>query len=417
MAISDEKKLAITEFIRNSDDFVNQEQIFEKFGVLPREYEKSLGFINFRQTKSFLEVLQTNQILVFSFIPQSRFFDPQSEFFAEDWAFGITETPVHDQIYLIASANYQKLIEGMLEIYLMSNDNAAPFGDAVSYLNSTLIQILALEDATEVFSVNIIDDDTLSGVINNSNLFKLLVEYKHAPIAKSKIVMASDPSKTSNLTNLFESLYRVFYKLKVKSLEIEKLCLALSMDKDFNAMPKPVKVDELLPILSIMAGFKVEGAVVSILDIKERLSELDNFGMRNISSYGKSKLGSGLLVIKFIGDDFPITEAIEYVNLRPIVYISLESGFSGDKLSNFQENFPEMTKILTALIKDVDIQTWVDENFNFGFMGDVFQKLKAEYDTILKDFSPIFNLEKNPGNLFRGIIEEKIREYESGKQQ
>jgi hypothetical protein len=59
---------------------------------------------------------------------------------------------------------------------------------------------------------------------------------------------------------------------------------------------------------------------------------------------------------------------------------------------------------------------WAKENLAVSFVIEDYDYLKLNFDKLMQEYSPVLNLDKNPGNLFRGIIEEKIREYESGKE-
>ncbi|GJQ31248.1 MAG: hypothetical protein HBSAPP04_00870 [Ignavibacteriaceae bacterium] len=81
-----------------------------------------------------------------------------------------------------------------------------------------------------------------------------------------------------------------------------------------------------------------------------------------------------------------------------------------------QESY-ELTKILKAFLGDIDVWEWAKENLAVSFLVEDYDYLKLNFDSLMQEYSPVFNLDRNPGNLFRGIIEEKIREYESGREQ
>ncbi|MBK7867565.1 MAG: hypothetical protein IPJ75_11625 [Ignavibacteriales bacterium] len=65
---------------------------------------------------------------------------------------------------------------------------------------------------------------------------------------------------------------------------------------------------------------------------------------------------------------------------------------------------------------DNDLDSWIESNLSATFILEDYDYLKLNFDKLMQEYSPVLNLDKNPGNLFRGIIEEKIREYESGKE-
>lgn len=404
MTLSVEEKNAITEFIRNSDDFLSDDQLKKKFNVSSYAIKKELGFIDFYETTNYEDVFSQNLVLMFNFRPQERFYDQQSPDFSPEWVSGMLGDPNYSQIFLISASNYKKLISGMLEIYLMSNGNESIFDIAENYINDTLIQILALDDATKEHEVKIVDSYSLEAVIKFSSDFQIIIDNKFAPISKSKVILSSGLRLINNQINLHTSLVKAFNGLKTKSLSLDKLCLVLTMDKNFSAIPKPVRAHELEPLLNEFPRFEVIESMVTMLSVAELLSKLTSDQFYDINNIPNFALGEGLLIVKFIGENFPLEQASEYVELRSIVYMTIESDFSAEKLLDVRKNYPELSEVLWALIKDTEIQSWINENLRFGFIHDDLESLKLIFDSLIRDFSPIFNIKKNPGNLFRQII-------------
>ena len=197
-------------------------------------------------------------------------------------------------------------------------------------------------------------------------------------------------------------------------ISLKKLLLKLNLSNNDYGFVKPYTIDTFKKVMQFEGNiFEIDEDTIRILSINDRV-ELALLQKKRLSNFKVNEQVSGLLIFLFIGDEFPIKEANEYVSLRPIVYFfpvfNIALGMS-KLIESFKKS---LQKMFGRNFEDID--EWVNENLAISFVIENFDYLKLNFDGIMKEYSPVLNLEKNPGNLFRSIIEEKIREYESGKE-
>jgi len=281
--------------------------------------------------------------------------------------------------------------------------------EVAEYLNSTLIQILALEESLDTYKVVIVDIHSLANYEKKSNKFTVLQQNKFDSLSDSKIVLTEKFRTANNDIILLTSLFKVFYKLNINEISINQLCLALSMDKEFTTIPKPVRVKELKPLIERFTRFIISEDTVRIRKVEEMLNDVSSEDFVRFDKIPSYWIGEGLMVFKFIGEEFPIEEAREYVEIRPIVYLNLEKQFSFENLQNFSAHYSELAKAIYVLTPKSDTDKWATENLRVFFLNDNYEHLMVIFDSLLKNYSPVFNIQKNPGNLFRSFIEDKIK--------
>jgi len=160
--------------------------------------------------------------------------------------------------------------------------------------------------------------------------------------------------------------------------------------------------------------------------------------LAQITSYSKS---SGIYAFMFIGKEFPLKQAIEYVKIRPIIYIGkTESGShkrnSDQHLKSGKTGSSTLRRTLGAILKDElnlipiprngkensrrkiahyeftpageeRLTEWMKKNLAFSFYemdenpaGIIFLEKK-----VIKLTVPVLNLRDNYGNIFFSLIE------------
>ncbi|KAB2908909.1 MAG: hypothetical protein LC102_08900 [Ignavibacteriales bacterium] len=409
-----ENKQEIIDYILQQDDFVSNDTLMKKFRVANGQLKLRMNFKDSHFYKYSVKELTPQDILMFHF---------------DD--FDYTDIPIHPEIseeepqlaivvfkriYFISVRNYIKIISGLLEIYLMSNNNIVSLGAASSYLNLSLKKLLDLDDMPDYYKGDIVNIPFLKYVILNSDLFEVITATKHERDENNKIVLKDYYKKTDQDLNLVSSTIRAFTSLKRENLTTSQLAYALSLDPMFTALLKPVNPKELSEALQKFERFKLEGNSISLRGMEEMINNIppDKYvSFNNIPHFWR---GEGLLLLKFIGDKFPMEEAIKYLEIRPIIFASIESEFSAEKLEDLNANFPEFSTILTALLGESDIESWSKENLRAYFIHDQVEHLRTIFDSILKEISPILNIKKNPGNLFAGLIEEKLNSIDKDEE-
>ena len=270
--------------------------------------------------------------------------------------------------------------------------------------------------------------------LENRNFYKLPLEIitkivdshpgKFAFKTKSAVDSFSESEVTIRISEQASIYPHLFLNKLIKlsrknsTNDVKKLLFKLNLSTDDFGMSKPYGLQTIEKIVDVFPEtLKFDGEHLSVTPLKERISatlskksRIDNFPLQAGSL-------SGLLVFSFVGDEFPIKEAKTYVSLRSQISFIAVSDLKQVYDKIFTQESYELTKILKAFLGDIDVWEWAKENLAVSFLVEDFDYLKLNFDSLMQEYSPVFNLDRNPGNLFRGIIEEKIREYESGREQ
>ncbi|MCX8057590.1 MAG: hypothetical protein N3F03_08285 [Ignavibacteria bacterium] len=130
---------------------------------------------------------------------------------------------------------------------------------------------------------------------------------------------------------------------------------------------------------------------------------------------------AGIYAVIFTGKEFPLKEASEYVQTRPYIYIGHTSGSLSDEI---YEPFlmdlgkcNELLKYLKAILteeqktKEIEVLSWLKENTKISFYEEKTMIDYQVYLNLINEFSPIFNVFKNPGNLFSYTLEKKYENF------
>ncbi len=258
--------------------------------------------------------------------------------------------------------------------------------------------------------------DLVKTLIENSpSKFRLKSKSSLDDIQDYEVSLGSAPTESSRpilFLNHLISLYR-----KSENKDIKKLLLKLNLNGTDYGIIKPYTIATITKLSAEFPEmFKIDGLQITMSPLISRIdSSIKN--RYNIDSFPfKNERLSGLLIFSFVGNHFPIKEAEEYVTLRKYVRFAMISNLRTDYANIINSEKSWFFNVLKAFLGDIDILEWANENLAVSFVIEDYDYLKLNFDKLMQEYSPVLNLEKNPGNLFRGIIEEKIREYESGKE-
>ncbi|MCA0387098.1 MAG: hypothetical protein LCH52_01245 [Bacteroidetes bacterium] len=198
--------------------------------------------------------------------------------------------------------------------------------------------------------------------------------------------------------------------------EFQRVLLKVNLlPKDFG-IPKPYKKEEILEILEKFPHIiRVENNEIRIHDINKHMNII-SFEKTPIKKFKKHFDVPGLIIVSFTGQTFPIAEANDYINLRPAIYFHVVNNLNREYDDILYKKESQFNKIFRSILNNDDIRDWMEVNLSISFVLEDYDYLKQNFDKLMQEYSPVLNLEKNPGNLFRTIIEEKIREHESGKE-
>ncbi len=135
--------------------------------------------------------------------------------------------------------------------------------------------------------------------------------------------------------------------------------------------------------------------------------------------------------------NFLIEEAKEYIATRPIIYIGLTSQiskffiFDRNKFSfhsdtilvdfinksdkSKKESIMELEELYRYLLSILgsweNVKNWLKENVVFSIYEEAVKGLEPVYQKLIEKYSPIFNVNNNPGNLFAYTLEQKVQEF------
>lgn len=138
------------------------------------------------------------------------------------------------------------------------------------------------------------------------------------------------------------------------------------------------------------------------------------------------QMSSGLLAFIFIGKEFPLEEAYEYIKTRPILYIAAINNYGkyglpplyhfDDKLKKHCRNLlpfaEELKKYLTAILNEKeDLEQWLMQNIAFSYYEENDDQIRLLKNKIIEKLSPVFNVEENAGNLFQFTLSKKLEEF------
>lgn len=182
----------------------------------------------------------------------------------------------------------------------------------------------------------------------------------------------------------------------------------LSLETIDFGFPKPYNIDIVLTTLAD-SGIVLNENKFFIPVLTERIK----FAAKRKITLSEAENLSGfnaVLLFYFTGSKFPVKEAKEYVDLRSLVFINFAL-----KNIEFKKLFKQSCNIIEENLKpflgDTDFNEWCNENLLVSFVIDTHDEIKKNIDSAIKEFSPVLNLERNPGNLFKDIIEKKKLEY------
>lgn len=205
-------------------------------------------------------------------------------------------------------------------------------------------------------------------------------------------------------------------------ITIERLSFKIALSPLPMEIIKPVTKKELREILSnnIYFLYDKENDAVRLFTNNELSEKIKNYFNQNYSpiSISDTKYDkAGILAIKFTGKEFPLSEAKEYINVRPIIFlcdVAKNSSIKDILLINRELSEKESNdiKYLKCLFdNDQEFINWLENNTSVSFHETHPKIIKYVHPKLLEDLSPIFNIQHNPGNLFQYTLKTKFEEY------
>jgi len=209
------------------------------------------------------------------------------------------------------------------------------------------------------------------------------------------------------------AVIKVLRDMKGQSLSLKDLTFAVNRIKLNTLTPKPFNEELIKQIVIQNSGRLVYDISKDAITLSDDLEYITNYFKENRQHFNEFNFPqntSGFLAWVFIGNDFPMKEAIEYVKTRPIIFIDeILDRTSKNILVNYK--LIEYLKAVMDTSDDEEIKTWLSENVILSYYEEGIDQVKLLSPKIIEKFSPIFNTNKNPGNLFQYTLESKLEEY------
>jgi hypothetical protein len=200
--------------------------------------------------------------------------------------------------------------------------------------------------------------------------------------------------------------------------------------KDIKAgIPKPFDKQIIQEIISADKDrFHVDNnsGIIKLSDDLEYIAKYFKENQQLLQNFDGEKESEGIIAIIYIGKDFPLQEAKEYVYTRPIIYLyvtgnlALES-FGDDINISLEEDFSfterlifntEFGDYLRAIIpSNLAVKEWLQANVSVSFYEESYDELRLMLPKLLEKFSPVLNVDQNPGNLFQYTLNNKLELY------
>lgn len=211
--------------------------------------------------------------------------------------------------------------------------------------------------------------------------------------------------------------------LSDQPLILEELRFEINSSEDIPGIEKPVSAALIKNVLEMnidLFFFDENNDIVRLLTddefleyVKERLKNDTTL----ISKLPESFNEDGIVALLFIGNQFSLEEAKEYVNVRPIIFVTnvdndveIKKLLSIDDMKIDDPEESDLRFLKTIIPKDVDSFDWMKNNLAVSFVKCSKERLKIILPKLIKSISPIFNFTHNPQNLFESIIKAKAAE-------
>lgn len=239
------------------------------------------------------------------------------------------------------------------------------------------------------------------------SLFVGLVEWKDKVLEEDRKIIRNEMIKVLRIN-------------KTKTLSLKDLTYIINRTQLDTLISKPFDVKLIKTIVHENLGRVIYDKSNETISLSDDLDYITNYFKEIRQPYSNIEVSegpSGLLAYVFIGNEFPLREAVEYVKTRPIIFIDeIHQGidvilFGTSKNSRSDYEFREYLKAVMDTSDDEKIDIWLSENVTLSYYKEGSDQVKLLAPKIIEKFSPVFNVDKNPGNLFQYTLKTKLDKY------
>ncbi len=212
-----------------------------------------------------------------------------------------------------------------------------------------------------------------------------------------------------------EIVFSIFKPLNKISFTLSKLTQRTNRSVNFLGLPKPYGEELIEKIIKDNPDRFIYNEETKTVELVDDLIYLENSFNKNkqlLKDFNSKSEDSGFLAFSFIGKSFPLNEAKDYISTRPIIYITTIENLSEEFQNLIENKESELIEILSAILpEDTKILEWINQNLAVSFVEFDEDYMNLIRNQVIEKFSPIFNLNDNPGNLFQYTLKNKLEEY------
>lgn len=231
-----------------------------------------------------------------------------------------------------------------------------------------------------------------------------------------------ETAETVALKMIREELYCYLYSSSNPEIDLKKATHFINRSKTNYGVPRPILIDFVLTaVKSKNKMIEVDGDLIKIK--QDYLDEII-FDLRSENTLWElsksSFIPQGIVAIRFTGEDFPITEAKEYVKVRDIIALGRKNYEYPQTLLNYIIRNTELFQIISRhFSKKEEAIEWLTNNTRCHIIGMSFKLIETIFPMLIKKVNPVLNVKDNPDNIFYSTISKllKIAGSESSEEQ
>lgn len=210
-------------------------------------------------------------------------------------------------------------------------------------------------------------------------------------------------------------IFSIFKPLNKTSFTLSKLTQRTNRSIIDPDLPKPYSEELIEKIIKDNPDRFIYNEKTKIVELVDDLIFLENSFNKNkqlLKDFNSKSEDSGFIAFSFIGKIFPLSEAKDYISTRPIIYITTVENLSEEFQNLIETKESELIEIISAILpEDIKIIDWINQNLAVSFVEFDKNYMNLIRNQVIEKFSPIFNLNDNPGNLFQYTLKNKFEEY------
>ncbi|HMU44265.1 MAG TPA: hypothetical protein PKA80_13280 [Ignavibacteriaceae bacterium] len=335
-------------------------------------------------------------------------------------------------VYYMLREDLEKFWLNEIEILLEELKPEVSVSDLIKKLSDSFINYYALRHNTYSSLEDITYYKSDVGIAHNyDNLIRFIDNHKDKFYTKTDSIYGSNALIKVGLKvwidrgiayepqKIIRSQIIKELKKQVPSiLPLKSLTFRINRTPSSAGIPKPFSeslIEEIIKNDESRFKYNYATGLVELIDVLEYLAKVINKKQSLLKEFDHNMQQPGFLVFTYIGQNFPLKEAADYISTRPIIFVKTVNDLSKEFNAIIEEGdfLPsEFIENLRAILpNDTSVLNWLDENVTISFMSSSLDDVKKLGNQLIAKLSPIFNIRNNPGNLFQYTLKSKVEEY------